>query len=131
MIFGFDDIDLFYLMFVELDGIGLFVFGGVWVLFECSVLYGFVMCFVEVGKMVGMLFVVLIVLGCVDCVVMCSCEWFELGLWYVILFECGMFVFDGECEIEVVCGDCYEIVFDWCGLLMVDVGCMLCYVLLW
>ncbi|CAN0621384.1 Acetoin catabolism protein X [Burkholderia multivorans] len=122
---GPDDIDSLFLTFAEPDGIGLSALGGAWAPLERGAPHGLAMRFALPGEAAGTPLLAPIAPGRIDRVVMRGCERMEPGIWRPIPLELGTLAFDGEREIEVACGDRYEIALDWNGPLTVDVGCTL------
>ena len=120
------DIDSLFLAFAPPDGIGLSSIGGAWAPVERSASHGLHMTFAHPGED-GVPIVAPIAPGHVDRITMRTCERFEAGRWTPLRTSHGTLAFDGEREIELERGDCYEISLDWNGPLTIDVARVLRY----
>lgn len=121
-----DDIESLFLTFAASDGIGLSSIGGAWAPVERSASYGLHLSFARAGED-GVPIVAPIAPGHIARITMRACERFEPGRWVPLRTSRGTLAFDGEREIELERGDCYEVMLDWNGPLTVDVARVLRY----
>ncbi len=114
------DIAELFLTFAAPDGIGLSSIGGAWAPVERTASHGLHLRFARPGES-GVPLVAPITPGRVERVLMRACERFEVGISRPLDTGPGTLAFDGEREIELQRGDCYEVALDWDGPLTVDV----------